>query len=281
MLSYRHSFHAGNHADLLKHLVLLALLQKLGEKEKPMSYLDSHAGAGRYDLFSANAMMNAEHESGIARLWQRPVKDPLLMRYLACVASFNTPERLQYYPGSPAIAQWATRPQDRLELLDLQQEELDYLRFYLRADPRVHIHQRDAYEGLVALTPPEPRRGIALIDPSYEQKEDYARVVKTIASVHRRWPVGVLAVWYPRLGAARDRGDWLAQALERERFPSLTRIELTVAPQQQDYGMHGSGMLVVNSPWQLDKTLNASLQEVLTFLGESAAFSLDVISRED
>lgn len=281
MLSYRHSFHAGNHADLLKHLVLLALVRKLGEKDKPFTCLDSHAGAGTYDLQSANALMNAEYESGIARLWRQPVKSPLLQDYLDCVEALNPDGELHYYPGSPAVARWALRERDRLLLLDLQQEEVELLRAHMRGDARIAIHQRDAFEGVLALTPPDPRRGLVLIDPSYEQKADYQRVVDCVHKLHRRWPVGILAVWYPLLGEARDRSEWLKRALQQERLDAVSCIELAVSPQTPEFGMHGSGMLLVNTPWQLERVLEDALNEVLPRLGVDAHFSIETLSESE
>lgn len=278
MLSYRHSFHSGNHADVLKHVVLLALLEKLCAKDKPFTYIDSHAGAGLYDLYSTNAMMNAEHLSGVTRLWRQPVKDPLLRRYLDCVGACNPGGKLHYYPGSPEIARWAMREQDRLLLLDLQQEELDSLRAYMGRDARVTVHQRDAFEGLLALTPPEPRRGMALLDPSYEDKQDYRRVVDCVRKLQRRWPVGVLAIWYPLLGAARNRGPWLKNALQQEGLGVLSSIELRVAPQSEEFGMHGSGMLLLNPPWRLEEGISSALSEALPLLGSDAEFSIETVS---
>lgn len=278
MLSYRHSFHAGNHADVLKHLVLLGLLNKLRAKDKAFSYLDSHSGAGMYDLLSANALMNAEHNSGISRLWQRDFKHALLQEFLSCVASFNPDGQLRFYPGSPSIALCLARAQDRLQLLDLQPEELGVLHYYLGRDDRVSIHQRDAFEGLLALTPPEPRRGLALIDPSFEQKEDYQRVVTVAQKLLRRWPVGIVAIWYPLLGSARDRSPWLKGALQREKLNAVTSIELRVAEQSEEYGMHGSGMLLINTPWQFSELMQEVLSEVTPSLGENATFVIETLT---
>ena len=281
MLSYRHSFHAGNHADVLKHLVLLGVLKKLCTKDKPFSYLDSHSGAGMYDLLSANALMNAEHDSGISRLWKQDLKHPLLQDYLACIASFNPDGNLRFYPGSPAYALWLARAQDRLQLLDLQPEELGVLQYYLGRDERVSIHQRDAFEGLLALTPPEPRRGVALIDPSFEQKEAYQRVVTTAQKVMRRWPVGIMAIWYPILGLARDRSPWLKGALQREKLNAVTSIELRVAEQAEEFGMHGSGIILINTPWQFPELMQEVLEEVAPLLGDSVSFTIETLTEAD
>lgn len=277
MLSYRHSFHSGNHADVLKHMLLLAVLRKLGEKDKAYSYIDSHSGAGIYDLQSANALMNAEYETGVARLWQQSFAHPLLQDYLACVSSFNKDQQLHYYPGSPAVAQWASRAQDRLQLLDLQTEELEILRQFLGRDERISIHQRDAFEGLLALTPPEPRRGLVLIDPSYEDKADYQRVVNVVRKLHRRWSVGVIAIWYPLLGKARDRGEWLKNSLAKEELNGLSSYELRVAEQSEEFGMHGSGMLLVNTPWQTQDQLQGAFDEALPLLGDTAKFAIETL----
>ena len=281
MLSYRHSFHAGNHADVLKHLVLLGLLKKLCGKDKAFSYIDSHSGAGMYDLLSSNALMNAEYESGISRLWKHDFKHALLKDYLACVRSFNEDGELRFYPGSPAFALWLARSQDRLQLLDLQPEELGVLQYYLGRDERVSIHQRDAFEGLLALTPPEPRRGLALIDPSFEQKEDYQRVVNVAKKVMRRWPVGIMAIWYPILASDRDRSPWLKAALQREKLSSVTSIELRIAEQAQEYGMHGSGMLLINTPWQFSALMQDVFEEVVPLLGDNASFLIETLTEAE
>ena len=281
MLSYRHSFHAGNHADVLKHIVLLGVLKKLCAKDKAFSYIDSHSGAGMYDLLSSNALMNAEYESGISRLWKHDFKNALLQDYLACVRSFNEDGELRFYPGSPAFALWSARSQDRLQLLDLQPEELGVLQYYLGRDERVSIHQRDAFEGLLALTPPEPRRGLALIDPSFEQKEDYQRVVNVAKKVMRRWPVGIMAIWYPILASDRDRSPWLKAALQREKLSSVMSIELRVAEQAQEYGMHGSGMLLINTPWQFSALMQDVFEEVVPLLGDNASFLIETLTEAE
>lgn len=274
MLSYRHGFHAGNHADVLKHLVLLGLLQKLSAKEKPFTCIDSHGGGGLYDLFNEHAQTNREHESGIGSLWEVPVTDPLLASYVARVAASNTKGRLRFYPGSPVLIQSALRAQDRLHVLELHPAESESLHHYLGHDRRVSLHHRDAFEGLLALTPPEPRRGMALIDPSYELKKDYQRVHATLVKLHRRWPVGILALWYPLLAKQRDHSAWLCSALGREALPDVLRVELTVQEQAVESGMHGSGMLLVNTPWQLREQLEKTLTALVAILGSDAHFRI-------
>jgi len=279
MLSYQHGFHAGNHADVVKHLVLLGLLRKLQAKDKPFTCIDSHGGAGVYDLCSRQASLNAEHDSGISLLWQQSLQDPLLADYQRQVGAFND-HRLRVYPGSPLLIQANLRADDRLQVIELHPAEIEYLRHHLGEDRRVGVHHRDAFEGLLALCPPEPRRGLALIDPSYENSSDYRRVVDTLVRLHRRWPVGIVAVWYPKLGLRRDRSAWLCRAVARAGLPNCLNIELDAAAQTEDFGMHGSGMLVVNAPWQFDRMLEPALQELRGFMSKEAAWRITWLTSE-
>ncbi len=279
MLSYRHGYHAGNHADVLKHLVLLGLLQRLLAKDKAFTYIDSHSGAGVYDLNSAEARLNTEHASGISRLWHTRSEDPLLKLYVGRVRELNQDGRLRWYPGSPMLAADCLRADDHMHLLELHPAEVEELRFNhlhaLGTHDRVSIHQRDAFEGLLAITPPEPRRGLALIDPAYEDKNDYQKVLNTVLKLQRRWPVGIIAVWYPLLARQRDRSAWLKSAIARENLPDLLSIELSVEEQAEDFGMHGSGMLIINTPWQFREQMQATLGAVVGELGAGCTFTID------
>ncbi len=281
MLSYRHGFHAGNHADVLKHLVLLGLLEKLRGKDKPFTCIDSHGGAGLYDLFNAHAQTNREHESGIVPLSHAHLVDPLLQHYVERVRACNADTRLRFYPGSPLLIQGELRELDRLHVLELHPAEQISLQESLGQDRRVSLHLRDAFEGLLALTPPEPRRGMALIDPSYEDKKDYQRVHATLVKLQRRWPVGILALWYPLLARQRDHSHWLCAALARENLPDMQQLELCVAPQAEEFGMHGSGMLIVNAPWQFGERMQACLNELVTILGGAATCRIQQLSGAD
>jgi len=274
MLSYQHGYHAGNHADVVKHLVLLGLLRRLQTKDKPFTCIDSHGGAGMYDLRSRQSSLNAEHDSGISLLWQQSLQDPLLADYQRQVGAFND-HHLRVYPGSPLLIQANLRDDDRLQVIELHPGEIEYLKHHLGGDRRVGVHHRDAYEGLLGLCPPEPRRGLALIDPAYENKSDYQRVVDTLGKLHRRWPVGIVAVWYPKLGVRRDRSAWLCRAVARAGLPKCLNIELDATAQAEDFGMHGSGMLVVNAPWQFDQMLAPALRELCGLMGEAAAWRIN------
>lgn len=271
MLSYRHAYHAGNHADILKHLVLLALLQQLKQKDKPFVVMDTHAGSGLYAMDSAQARKTREAESGILPLWQRhqqqPFQSALLNDYLALVAHFNATESttaLASYPGSPALIQAQLRAQDTLTVMELHNNEVDILRANFRGDRRVSIHHRDGFEGGVALSPPDPRRGLVLIDPAYEDKSDYQQVAKTVQEIHRRWATGLIAVWYPMLGRTRDHSPALIQKMKA--LPNVRVMELTVGPQTEEYGMHGSGMALINTPWQFGQLIDPALREAAACL---------------
>ena len=270
MLSYRHSFHAGNHADLLKHASLLVLLAHLRQKEKPFVCIDTHSGAGRYALNSEQARKTGEAAGGILRLLQACEREPAMhpvLQQLAALVELQpdaTDPSAVIYPGSPAIAQAALREHDRLHLCELHNHEVRILRAGVGSDARVHVHHRDGFEAAVALVPPTPRRGLMLIDPAYEDKQDYERVVRTVTAVHRRWATGIIAVWYPRLGRARDRSDWLTQRLAN--VGPHTVAELDVMPQTAEFGMHGSGMLIINPPWQFAETMLGVSQQLRDLL---------------
>jgi 23S rRNA (adenine2030-N6)-methyltransferase len=278
MLSYLHGYHAGNHADVIKHLVLLALLQQLRQKEKPFVVIDTHGGNGLYALDSPQARKTREAESGALPLWQHykkysAFKSPLLNDYLALISGFNpdaSAAKPSIYPGSPAIAQSQLREHDRLTVMELHNSEVDQLRTNFHFDKRITIHHRDGFEGAVALSPPAPpmpRRGLVLIDPSYEVKTDYQRVAKTVKEIHRRWATSMIAVWYPMLGRTRDHSSSLIQTLKS--LPDVRVMELVMGPQTEEFGMHGSGMLLINTPWQFGKMIDPAMQEAAACMSAS------------
>ncbi len=275
MLSYRHSYHAGNHADILKHLTLLALLKKLCDKDKPFTYIDTHSGCGLYDLQSDEARKTGEAEQGAGRIWQLNSADAGVTDYLILLKALNPGSRLRRYPGSPALAQGNLREQDRMLLMELHNNEIEILRGNFQHDKRISVHHRDGFEGVLALTPPTPRRGMVLIDPAYEVRSDYEKVLTTCEKLHKRWAQGILAIWYPLLGRQRDRSVWLKDKFEQKKFTSLLCLELRVQEQSEDAGMHGSGMLLVNAPWQLDLQMRDSLLEVARLLGAGCTSRVD------
>ncbi|WP_375055866.1 23S rRNA (adenine(2030)-N(6))-methyltransferase RlmJ [Zobellella sp. DQSA1] len=267
MLSYRHAFHAGNHADVLKHAVQSLILEALGTKDKGFCYIDTHAGAGGYALSHEWTQKKAEYLGGIGLLWQQRQDWPELADYFAAIEAMNDGGRLDYYPGSPKVAAHFQRPQDRLVLMELHNNEVDNLRQNMRRS-EVAIHHRDGFEGLVALLPPTPRRGLVLIDPPYELKEDYHKVADSLAKAYRRWPIGIYAIWYPLLAKQVDRSDALKKALARSGFERILCAELSVSPQADDFGMHGSGMVVLNPPWKLGEQLAGLLPRLAQRLGQ-------------
>jgi 23S rRNA (adenine2030-N6)-methyltransferase len=273
MLSYRHVFHAGNHADVLKHTVLLAVLDYLNQKDKPYWVIDTHAGAGGYRFDGGRAKTHAEYEDGIGRLWARDDLPPLLAAYIAAVRSDNPDGQLRRYPGSPLLALQRLRPQDRLRLFELHPADVRLLGESVTAtvpdaQKRVAIRQEDGFEGFKALLPPPPRRGLVIIDPAYEDKRDYARVVTALKEGLARFATGTFLIWYPLL--QRNESIQLAGRLKKI-APDWLNVTLTVkAPSSNangGWGMHGSGMFVVNPPW----TLAAALRETLPWLIDTLA----------
>jgi 23S rRNA (adenine2030-N6)-methyltransferase len=273
MLSYRHAFHAGNAGDVLKHAVLSVALAELLRKDKPVCYLETHAGAGLYDLTGERTRKTGEADAGIARLWLRSDVPACLQLYLDAVHALNSDGVLRRYPGSPLVAARLLRPSDRLVLMELHPADHAALRAALRDDRRAHVHRRDGYEGLVALTPPAERRGLAILDPSYELATDYADVAECAAAVHRRWPNGCLAVWYPLLAGEPSRRT--ERMLVRAGVPGILRVEL-ICRAGAVLGMRGSGLLFINPPWQLRDALAPALPWLAGVLaGDASSYRLE------
>ncbi|WP_420911299.1 23S rRNA (adenine(2030)-N(6))-methyltransferase RlmJ, partial [Winslowiella iniecta] len=197
MLSYRHSFHAGNHADVLKHTVQSLIIEALKEKEKPFLYLDTHAGAGRYQLSGEHAERTGEYLEGIARIWQQDDLPETLLPYIDAVKALNKNGKLRFYPGSPLIARHLLREDDKLQMTELHSSDFPMLRNEFLKDNRARTEKADGYQQLKSKLPPHSRRGLILIDPPYELKTDYQDVVKGIQEGHKRFGTGVFALWYP------------------------------------------------------------------------------------
>lgn len=265
MLSYRHVHHAGNHADVLKHTVLLAVLDYLNQKDKPYWVIDTHAGAGGYRLDTGRARSHAEYENGIGRLWNRGDLPPLLANYLAAIRADNPDGQLRRYPGSPLLALRSMRAADRLRLFELHPADVKLLGQNIAgaspdAQKRVAIRQEDGFAGMKALLPPPPRRGLVLIDPSYEDKRDYAAVVTALKEGLQRFPTGTYMLWYPLL--QKNESITLAAKLKKL-APDWLDLTLTVRPPPSNgMGMHGSGVFLINPPWKLA----AAMRETLPWL---------------
>ncbi|AOV95589.1 rRNA methyltransferase [Edwardsiella hoshinae] len=257
MLSYRHSFHAGNHADVLKHTVQSLIITALKEKEKPFLYLDTHAGAGRYLLSGEHAEKTGEYLEGIARLWQHDDLPAELEPYMTAVHHFNRSGQLRYYPGSPLIARQLLREQDRLHLSELHPSDFPLLRAEFQKDERARVVRENGYQQLKSQLPPLSRRGLILIDPPYELKSDYQDVVTGIQEGYKRFATGTYALWYPVV--LRQNIKRLVHALEETGIRRILQIELAVRPDSDQRGMTASGMIVINPPWKLESQMRAVL----------------------
>ena len=281
MLSYRHAFHAGNHADVLKHLVLVQVLRYFNQKEKPYWVVDTHAGAGRYDLSGAQAAKNAEWREGIGRLWERSDLPPAVADYVAQVRTLNLDGRLRHYPGSPLLTLQLLRAADRLRLFELHGTDFRFLeRAVAGAGKRVALRQADGFLAIKSALPPPPRRGITLMDPAFEDKRDYLRVVMAAKEAMHLFPTGTCMVWYPQL----QRGDahQLPDKLKKLPAADWLHVSLTVhAPTADGFGLHGSGLVILNPPWTLAGTLQETMPFLVGALGQDAAagFALETGAR--
>ena len=267
MLSYQHDYHAGNHADVLKHSVLALLIRALQRKPTPLRIIDSHAGSGIYDLEGQMAQHGREFETGAA-LVMRAKKPPESARpYLDVLKKLNPDGTLRHYPGSPELAAQLLREQDHLELFELHPQAAAALRRRYARNAQVHVHRRDGFEGLAAAVPPQERRGLALIDPAFEQKDDFGRVAELVAACRKRWANGVYMIWYPLIRHAGP--DRLIEALRKAAISRTLRVELEVAPQSD--GLRGSGLVIANIPFQID----TELRELVPWLRQELAQSPD------
>ena len=270
MLSYRHAFHAGNHADVLKHFLLVALTRYLGEKDAPFWYVDTHAGAGLYALDAGYATKLAEYVDGIGRLWGRQDLPAALAEYVDLVRALNPDGLLKVYPGSPWIAHQSLRAQDRLKLFELHSSDSELLQNNFRElGRRASVQAGDGFAGIKALLPPPPRRALVLMDPSYEDKADYRNVVSALEDALSRFATGVYVVWYPQLSRLDARQ--LPDKLKRLPAKNWLHVSLSVnKPGEDGFGMHGSGLFVLNPPWTLHATLQAVMPYLVKVLGQDA-----------
>ena len=301
MLSYRHAFHAGNHADILKHSMLMLILKSLQKKDKPYTLIDTHAGAGIYTLDDERAVKTGEAAEGIVRLLRAAEAAPEdvpeeLLPYLKLCREY---EKQGKYPGSPEIMRNFLRPtagaakggakstatpaQDKLILLELHNTEIDVLRINMKRgsdSSRINIHHRDAYEAMSALVPPEPKRGLLLMDPSYEVDSDYINVMDSLREAHRRWTSGIICLWYPLLKRRQAETAELKAALAdcAAKTPSsFMTAELLVDSEDIETGLYGSGMAVINPPWHLDDSMKNTLPYLESVL---AAPQTEAVSAE-
>jgi len=269
-MNYRHAFHAGNFADVLKHAVLCRVLHHLRDKPAAFRVIDTHAGAGLYDLAGPESARSGEWHEGIERLLAAPLPGDvaqLLAPYLDVIGALNERGRLTVYPGSPAVARAWLRPQDRLIACELEPAAAAALGRNLRGDPRIKTLVIDGWTALSAYVPPKERRGLVLVDPPFEEERDFHRLSHGLGEAHRKWATGIYMLWYP----IKDRGapDALAKRLRRLALAKTLRAELTVAPLSDPSRLNGCGLILVNPPWRLADELAILLPALVKILGRT------------
>jgi 23S rRNA (adenine2030-N6)-methyltransferase len=269
VLAYRHHFHAGNFADVFKHALLAQLLAAVAAKDKPFFYLDTHAGIGRYDLAHAWAQKNAEFRDGIGRLWGRDDLPEPLVPYMALVRQENPDGKLRFYPGSPLIARRFLRPGDRMVLSELNKTDVAELGALFARDRQVTVHLMDGYHALKAHLPPKERRGLVLVDSSFDRSGEFRRVAAALAAAHERWATGIYAIWYPLMEPAAMRGferDVAATGVRK-----ILQLELSLRPDALPGALHGCGLLVVNPPYRFDAEASAIAASLAASLAPDGA----------
>jgi 23S rRNA (adenine2030-N6)-methyltransferase len=282
-MNYRHAFHAGNFADVVKHAVLAALVERLKQKETAFRVIDTHAGAGFYDLTGDAASRTGEWHDGIGRLYDQPLEAPvagLLAPYLDAVRAANDGGPLRRYPGSPWIVRHLLRRQDRLTLTELHPEEAKALAGFFAGDRQVKVISLDGWLALGSFVPPKERRGLVLVDPPYEARDEFDRLADRFAGAYRRWPTGIYALWYPVKDlVAIDR---LRLTLSASGIRRLLRAELSVRDRATPDRFNGAGLILCNAPWQFEATVEAILAALQPLLADApgAGVLVDPISGE-
>ena len=265
MLAYRHAFHAGNHADVLKHCVLQQILMYMNQKDKPYWVIDTHAGAGMYSLASDYANTKSEYLDGVARLWECDDLPPVFNDYMSLIQLCNNKGDWSLYPGSPEVIRRSIRADDRMRLFELHPTDFEILQENFERDRQAKLFKSDGFASLKALLPPPTRRAVIFMDPPYEIKTDYPKVVDALEEGLSRFAEGVYVVWYPIL----TRGDHIRMIESLGKLSEKTlNIAMTVQePDEKGFGMLGSGLFIINPPW----TLKATMQTVMPYLVEKLA----------
>jgi len=278
-MNYRHAFHAGNHADVFKHVTLTRLLALIARKDAPFVYVDSHAGVGLYDLRGDQASRTGEWLEGIDRLWQTADTPALLDDYLGVLRAMNPSGELRHYPGSPELARVLSREQDRLQLNEKHPEDGELLKDNMRGDRRVAVHRGEGWHVPRALLPTREKRVLLLIDPPFEQPDEFERCVQALDEAHGRMRQAVVAIWYP----IKDRRQLkrFYQRLEKSAAPKLLRAELYVRSPDDVERLTGSGLVISNAPWGLGDELRELLPWLAQTLGQSqGGWALDWLIAE-
>jgi 23S rRNA (adenine2030-N6)-methyltransferase len=266
-VNYRHAYHAGNFADVVKHAVLALMVDRLKTKDTPFCVLDTHAGIGRYDLRAVPAQKTGEYKAGIGRLLDVPPRELPndLKPYLGAVRALNGAGGLRWYPGSPRLVRSLLRPQDQLILFELHPEDARALEALFARDRQVKVNQADGYIGLKAMLPPKERRGLVLIDPPFERRDEFETLMRGLHQAHRRWATGQYLVWYP----IKDRAPVAAfhEALKTSGMARVLVAEFLLRPDDDAERLNGCGLVLINPPWKLDTTLAELLPALAHILG--------------
>lgn len=276
-MNYRHLYHAGNFADVFKHIILIAILQSLSRKEAPFCYLETHGGAGGYYLELLERQAIKEHEEGIGHLIGHaaslgPELHPIINDYLKIIQYYQYPGM---YPGSPLIAEKIIRSQDRMILMELHSEEYSDLKKLMNKKSHIAVHHLDGYQGLKAYLPPKERRGLILIDPPFEKRDEWNSLINALISSIKKFSTGVYAVWYPikdKLAVSNFK-----MAIKKSIEAEILVSEITVYPEDAELGLMGCGMLIINPPWQLDLTLTTMVPQIWKLLtrNQSGHYSIE------
>jgi len=267
-MNYRHAFHAGNHADVFKHIVLTRLIALMSRKEQPFAYIDTHAGLGLYDLNGDQATRTGEWLEGIARLWQATDRPALTDDYVKVINRLNTEGELRYYPGSPELARRLMRQQDRVLLNEKHPQDGQLLKDNMKKDPRVAVHLGEGWHVPRALLPVAEKRAVMLIDPPFEQLDELQRCAKAMKETIGRMRQTVAAIWYPIKDDSRALKRFY-QELTSSGAPKLLRVELLVHPLDTPQSLNGSGLVISNPPWGLEEELNTLMPWLANLLGQS------------
>lgn len=265
MLSYQHVYHAGNHVDCQKHLILTVLIEKLKEKETPFCYIDTHSGRGLYDLSTAEAQKIQEYNTGIAKIWDEPNWSQAAQPYKKLLESLNPNKKMHFYPGSPWVAHALSRSSDRAELFELHPQEFKALHDAMGKFENVEVIQDDGWSTLGKYLPPQENRGLVFIDPSYELKDDYDVMATRLANALKYWRNGIFVIWYPIL--AKGLHSYMKEDFVHSGIKKILCNEIIYTKDQDTKGLLGSGVLVINAPWQTDQVISDLMQWLTGFIG--------------
>jgi len=262
MLSYRHGYHAGNAADVLKHFILTYILDYIKKKDKGFIFIDSHAGAGKYLISDPYMQKNKEYLQGIKKILQLKNDNIFLKKYLDLIKSINFNSELKIYPGSCYLAARSLRPNDNLYFFELHPKEFLNLKKNFENDSRVIIENRDSYQRLNKLLPPKEKRAVILIDPSYELKDEYEKVLKMLSDCYKKFPLGVYIIWYPVLKSKKS--EKFIFNLLKKNYKNLSHVEMIT--DNLNNGMQGSGLFILNCPWSIENDIKKSLETIFDCL---------------